>query len=131
MSKTEIVPFRVPFSFEKYLASSAEQRLKLLKEMAKDLIKAQQPDYTWETLRQRFEQHSGVVATCEHELLVWKLLLDLDNKDQIIAQLHERMEDLCKEMEEIKEGSKERVFLMGPSLSPGKESDNSTEVEPQ
>ena len=112
---TEIIPVSTPFTPREYYGRDAEGRIELLKDWAAEVAK-HAPEFSWEDLRKRFEKSPNDIVSCGHEIQTLRTVLEyearLEDKDREMATLRASMEDLCREMEEVRTAS--GGYRMGP-----------------
>ncbi len=112
---TEIIPVATPFAPREYSARDTEGRIKLLKAWAAEAAK-HAPEFSWDGLRQRFEKAPNLMISCAHEIQTLRVALEyeaqLEDKDRELEILRVSMEDLCREMEEVRTAS--AIYRMGP-----------------
>lgn len=105
----------MPFSPSDYYRRDMPGRIELLKQWA---AKAAQhgADFSWEELRTRFEKNPNAMISCEHEVQTLRTVLDyearLADKERELETLRASMEDLCREMDEVRDAN--QTFVMGP-----------------
>lgn len=109
------VPVMTPFTPSDYYRANTEKRIELLKSWAARVAQ-HGAVFSWDDLRKRFERDPNRMISCAHETTTLRVVLDceakLEVKERELATLRASMDDLCHEMDRIRESSP--TFVMGP-----------------
>lgn len=116
MTELTMIHVSTPFSPSDYYRANTARRIELLKQWAAKAAEHGAP-FSWEDLRKRFEANPKAMISCEHEVQTLRTVLDYEAALEAAAvdfeTLRASMEDLCKEMDEVR-GTANQTFVMGP-----------------
>ena len=97
----------------RYNVADSTERLEMIKDMVRGIVKdSGVPLFSWRDLQEKFEENPLDFIVCAHQVRMFRVILHYEEENKTLRQ---RMEDLCEEMERVRQGEG-RTIICGPGV---------------